>query len=267
LIGSVVFTIPRYFDEYAVTLPDGSRSEIILTSLGNNYVYQIFYKAVAFYIVVYVIPIVALIFMTYRLIVSLKKFYARREQVTSAGRAENDLTKTLVVVVIVFMICQVLNPIRRVLLAVLPANQLQCGSSYSIFYPLTAVGIVLDSSIHFFLYSLCDRRFRGRLRERMRYSVQLLERVVSGVTVTAVEQVSTLGAQPSVNSVSRISTNNRTGRRGNDPVELNATDLTNLAPPEGPKIGLGTNRVTPSEVVNGMPRRGHESTLAVVSIA
>ena len=49
--------------------------------------------------------------------------------VTKMAQAENDMTKTLVVVVLMFMSCQLLNPIRRILLAVLPAGSLGCGST------------------------------------------------------------------------------------------------------------------------------------------
>lgn len=164
LIGSFVFNFPRFIDDYAVTSRDGTKAVNYLTVVGANYGYQIGYSAALYYIVVYVVPFGALIFLTERLVVSLKKFYARREHMTNAGRAENELTKTLVVVVFVFMICQVLNPIRRLLFAVLPSSLMLCGSIYSYFTPLAAVGIMLDSSVHFFIYSMCDRRFRTRLR-------------------------------------------------------------------------------------------------------
>jgi len=41
--------------------------------------------------------------MTYRLIKALRQFYKRREVVTKKAQAENDMTKTLVVVVLMFM--------------------------------------------------------------------------------------------------------------------------------------------------------------------
>ena len=43
--------------------------------------------------------------MTYRLIKALRQFYKRREVVTKKAQAENDMTKTLVVVVLMFMTC------------------------------------------------------------------------------------------------------------------------------------------------------------------
>jgi preprotein translocase subunit SecG len=177
LIGCFLFNFPRFVDDYAVTTPDGSKAVIRLTIVGSNSFYQIGYSGAIYYIIVYAVPFIALIFLTERLMVSLKKFYARREQITSAGRAENDLTKALVVVVIVFMICQILNPIRRLLAAVLPDYLMLCGSVYSYFTPLTAVGVMLDSSIHFFIYSMCDRRFRVRLRQRIVAGTRMVQKL------------------------------------------------------------------------------------------
>ena len=86
--------------------------------------------------------------MTYRLIVAVRSFYKRREFVTKKAQAENDMTKTLVVVVLMFMTCQILNPIRRILVAVLPASQLGCGSFYFYFTYLMAPALALDASSH-----------------------------------------------------------------------------------------------------------------------
>lgn len=64
------------------------------------------------------------------------------------------MTKTLVVVVLVFVTCQLLNPIRRFLLAVLPAASLGCGSFFAYFSGLTSPALALDASSHFFVYSV-----------------------------------------------------------------------------------------------------------------
>lgn len=271
LIGSVVFSIPRFMAQYAVTLPDGSQSVVKMTAIGATYNYQIYYNAVSFYIVVYVIPIGTLIFLTYRLIVSLRKFYARREQVTSAGRAENDLTKTLVVVVIVFMTCQVLNPIRRLLLAVLPMNQQDCGSVFSVFSPLTAIGIMFDSAIHFFIYSLCDRRFRVRLRERVNTAVRLIQRVRRTTKVTDNIQTGMNGTQSTGFPVTRTP-DTRTRHSNSRMVDKTSKGTTSFAVQEAAnsthRSGPGASSVTPVEpVIEDTTRRNEfDSALANISI-
>jgi hypothetical protein len=195
-LGSVIFNIPRFFNNYAVTLPDGSSSLLLVTNVGANATFQILYAGVLYYLVIYAMPFVSLIWMTYRLISSLHQFYARREQVTNVRRAENDLTKTLIehnsflrwghtqsidyvperpgsvtktliVVVLVFMVCQVLNPIRRFLVVVLPSTSQSCGSFFFYFSGVSTVSITVESSVHFFIYNLCNRHFRKKLRSKL----------------------------------------------------------------------------------------------------
>jgi len=97
--------------------------------------------------------------MTYRLIISLRQFYIRRERATSKAQVDNDMTKTLVAVVLMFMSCQLLNPVRRILLAVLPSNGHGCGYFSYYFGPLTSLALTLDAASHFFVYSLCNKQF------------------------------------------------------------------------------------------------------------
>jgi len=88
--------------------------------------------------------------------------------VTKKAQAENDMTKTLVAVVLMFISCQLFNPIRRFLLAVLPASSLGCGSFYFYFRALASPALALDASSHFFVYSLCNKRFNEKLSQKWR---------------------------------------------------------------------------------------------------
>lgn len=110
-VGSIFFNFPRFIDDYAVTSSDGQKATLTSTVIGASNDYQIIYSGIFYYVVIYAVPMIALVFMTQRLITSIRKFYARREQMTSVGRVEHDLTITLVFVVVVFMVCQIGNPI------------------------------------------------------------------------------------------------------------------------------------------------------------
>ena len=88
--------------------------------------------------------------------------------VTKKAQAENDMTKTLVVVVLMFMSCQLLNPIRRFMLAFLSPSNLGCGSFFFYFSYVTAVALAMDVSSHFFIYSVCNKRFKEKLSQKWR---------------------------------------------------------------------------------------------------
>ena len=90
------------------------------------------------------------------------------ELVTKKAQAENDMTKTLVAVVLMFMSCQVLNPIRRIMYVVTPSSGRGCGSTYLYFAYFTTPVMVLDAASHFFIYSVCNRRFVEKLSQKWR---------------------------------------------------------------------------------------------------
>lgn len=125
----------------------------------------------------------------------------RREHVTKKARAENDMTKTLVVVVLMFVSCQLLNPVRRILQAVLPAADRRCGSAFFYYYGLTAPALALDSASHFFVYSVCNRRFVEKLRDKWR---RLAAR--SAVTPATAGRESALPAVDGSRTASRVKT-------------------------------------------------------------
>jgi len=100
--------------------------------------------------------------------------------VTKKAQAENDMTKTLVVVVLMFMSCQLLNPVRRIIRAALPASSRRCGSFYFYFTYLTSLALAVEVSSHFFIYSVCNRRFGQKLLQKWRRLV-LRSRVAPAV--------------------------------------------------------------------------------------
>jgi len=125
--------------------------------------------------------------MTYRLIKALRQFYRLHEHVTKKAQAENDMTKTLVVVVLMFMSCQLLNPIRRIIRAALPASSRRCGSFYFYFSYLTSVALAVEVSSHFFIYSVCNNRFGEKLSQKWRRLVARSTVVPSAHVIPAPE--------------------------------------------------------------------------------
>ena len=87
---------------------------------------------------------------------------------TKKAKAENDMTKMLVVVVLMFVTCQILNPIRRIMKAVLPAGGTGCGSAYFYITYLISPALAIEASSHFFIYSVCNKSFTRKLSQKWR---------------------------------------------------------------------------------------------------
>ena len=80
-----------------------------------------------------------------------------------AANQETDVTLTLLVVVIVFVICQIGNPIVRLVSAVSP-DRLKCSHFYFYWQPIGDFLQVFNSSTNFFIYCFFGRQFRRRVK-------------------------------------------------------------------------------------------------------
>ena len=87
---------------------------------------------------------------------------------SSSSASQEDVTFALVIVDIVFILCQLLNPMRRIVELFLTAEQRQCGGLYSYMAPLSGLGIFINSSANFFIFCLCGRGFRKLVKQRLK---------------------------------------------------------------------------------------------------
>ena len=83
VVGSVIFNVPRFVDSYVAMVDNGTRSVELPTHLGTDPTFEVVYSGVFFYIVIYAVPIGTLVFLTQRLVVSIRKFYSRRSEQVS----------------------------------------------------------------------------------------------------------------------------------------------------------------------------------------
>ena len=164
-----IFVIPRFFEwDVEVKEVNGTVYYIrVASSVARNLTFQILYKNILFYIVMYVVPLTAVIFCTVHLCIVLKKNKKFQKSLNRAQQSEHSLedgiTFTLVVVVIVFVVCQTPTPVARLLLAILGPEGKRCGQFYFYFEYISDFLVFLNSSVNFLIYVLCARRFRSNL--------------------------------------------------------------------------------------------------------
>ena len=137
------------------------------TAFGHTQSYKIGYLVVSYYIINYLVPFTLLIFMTTRLIQALRASKRRHEQMTSKKKDENDITLTLISVCIIFMICQLGIPVRRLIVAIIDENEQGCGYFYFYYRPVASNLPSLNSAVNYLLYWLFSSRFRQDVRRKI----------------------------------------------------------------------------------------------------
>ena len=168
--ASIVFYLPRCF-EYGIKY-DVIKDRYIRDKRkwARGDIYNLIYKVLIYYVFIYVIPLSLLIFCTSKLIKSLKDSKKRKEKMTSTKqRTENkekdmDFTKSLVIVVIIFIICQLFNPIRRFMFDyLLELYETKCPYFYHYFQLLSGNVLMLNSAVNFLCYFLSAPGFKRKL--------------------------------------------------------------------------------------------------------
>ena len=80
---------------------------------------------------------------------------------------DSNVTFALVIVVIVFIVCQVPTFVEYALYEVLPYEVNYYGGVLCYFWPISGLLITLNSSINFFIYIVANKAFRGVLVEKV----------------------------------------------------------------------------------------------------
>ena len=119
-------------------------------------------------IVDYTIPVACLIFITARLTKSLRSSRQRRMELSEGQRQSQTNSRAewmVVVVLIIFLVCQTGFPLRHVLkrLAIVPQSSVYNKSLYSVLWHLGWIMLVLNSSINIIVYLLFNQKFRKTL--------------------------------------------------------------------------------------------------------
>ena len=107
--------------------------------------------------------------MTVALVRALKQAHAKRTAMMSSSAAhtkdKEDLTLSVVVVVIIFVIANFFSPIRRILMWQFPEPEAkQCGGVI-FYFELSSLGLLFSCASNFLIYIVCAKRFRQRAWE------------------------------------------------------------------------------------------------------
>ena len=116
---SILFNSPRFLEYKVIQYVQNDTSDSdhpihkettkILATVGSNKIFQIVYKNVLFYIIMYIIPLSMLIMVSVNLIKTLKERTATLQRIGSSSssqyqsKREDNITLVLVIVIAAFI--------------------------------------------------------------------------------------------------------------------------------------------------------------------
>lgn len=171
----LVYNLPRFFEyrviKYTNTMTGKLEVRSVPSPLGENIYYQIIYSNILYFLVMFLVPLITLVILNYKLITALRKTKKKRSQLlsnskeSSNSRSEDDITLILIVVVLVFVICQTPALITQSLFSFLSGDKRICPKPFFYYERISDLMVVANSSMNFIIYCFCSRKFRQILVE------------------------------------------------------------------------------------------------------
>ncbi|ELU14814.1 hypothetical protein CAPTEDRAFT_191429 [Capitella teleta] len=170
ILFAVIFYLPNFFHNTFITDPTG-KLQPIAKPFAENFIYQVIYSISLLYLFSYVGPIVGLVVMGTTLLQNIRDSFKKK----TTMKAKEELTLSLVGVIIIFIICQSISPLRRILMWVYAPYHiaLQCGNALFFFGPIYLISFLVNSAANFIIYVLFARGFRRKVFKFIRWNHQV----------------------------------------------------------------------------------------------
>jgi len=181
LVFALCFSLPRVFEYRIQYTPSNSTSgsnltthddasgigRTVLTDIGDTFQFQIVYKMVCFLLVMYIVPLSTLVFVTVRLLATMRTRRCAAAAVDKRPTAvhgrqqarDDSVTVVLVIIIVVFIVCQTPTLFQRLLLAVNRNEALHCGP-YDYVEKLADFLAIFNSCVNFGIYVVFAPHFR-----------------------------------------------------------------------------------------------------------
>ncbi len=164
---AILFNIPRFFEHKVIGQfeVDGHGSSnnttIVDRHLGDDKVYQIIYSNILYWPVMYIVPLISLTYLNYKLIKALNRLRIRKESLTGHRQQRDDhITVVIIMIVFVFILCQTPALINQIFWATIDNDDRQCGHFHLYYTQISDALVVLNSSTNFIIYCLFGKTFR-----------------------------------------------------------------------------------------------------------
>ncbi|ELU04113.1 hypothetical protein CAPTEDRAFT_187569 [Capitella teleta] len=164
ILTSVCFSFPRIFESKIVPHhPGATMIKPKFTPFAKTWSYSVVYSMIINYTVSFGLPIILLTVMTVRLMLTLKATRTRRDGMlaNNDGSVHDELHKSLIVVIVIFIITRIFEPIRIILTFVYP-GQKHCGQILFYYEMWAQIMSVTNSAVNVIVYILFTPRFKKK---------------------------------------------------------------------------------------------------------
>lgn len=195
VITAILYNVPRFMEREITTTFNEctNRTEIISkkTALREDKVYFLVYKTIMYFIFRAIGPLVILIVLNLRLIKALQEVRRKHRDLTRTSKHRENITLMLVVVVSVFILCEIPDLTLRILFTIMTfSKSIKIDITLLRYINVcTNAMLTLNSGINFLIYCLIGNKFRKILWEMCCWHIKGVSEVSETEPLTARTQV------------------------------------------------------------------------------
>ena len=184
IICTIIYSLPFYF-RYEIFYFEPTGTYIPRKAKwSNNDVYDILYDFICYFLVLVIVLLSILAFATVQLIRALKESRKKKMNISASQNSKEDVTLSLVIVVIIYAICQIPKSTRHIWN--LFDSEKYCGSRYFAFIMFSFTVIHINSAINSIIFFLIGKRFRKKFLDKVQ---TICGRNKVGPAVPAIETI------------------------------------------------------------------------------
>ena len=163
---SVICVFPRFFEIQSIQVVGSNKflaSEI--KPWAKNYYYHVIYRQTLFMILVVIVPLLLQLLFSIRLGVALHAARrVRREMGGGLNDGDKYVTRLILGVLVVFIICYIPRAINNVWWMVHGEGLVGCGFFLYYYGPISRILVILNSSVNCVIYIVFNPNFRKTLQ-------------------------------------------------------------------------------------------------------
>lgn len=166
-VFAVIYNIPRFLDFTVIQFKNGNKeiAKRTLSDFAKKVSYQIIYKNVCFCLFMYIIPLAILSVLTFKLAQTLRNRQRYRNRVVQRVSRENNTTFVLIIIVVIFIVCQTPTLFQRVFYSIFHDKGRKCGHFFFYYEHIADFLAVFNSCVNFLIYVIFAKGFRKTLRD------------------------------------------------------------------------------------------------------
>ena len=158
-IIAVLYNATTFLERKTLVCADGSL-HVTKTTFGKNQVYFVVYHIVMHSLFKTIGPLLVLIILTFGLVKELRRAQKEQEHLTRKGAHHHNITFMLIVVITVFICCELPDTVWRIL------YDFNLSEEFSIYSNIVIHALlVLNSAVNFLIYGFTGTQFRNDLKK------------------------------------------------------------------------------------------------------